>query len=272
MTPIIEIEGGTVNRVTLDERTGIIRKEFALGNGVEVSIAKRLVSEWESMRKIKQTPVAKGILDSVIFMSYVDGEKHLDQAIDSYPVGTAARIYQQAGQSLADIHNVIHMNASRYHKAHEVKYYDLIRRNEDNLKTVGVSSLALYESLRDSYDKKEIDKQGLAWTHGDYWLNNLIGKRINGHFQLNAIIDWELAGLGSPYEDFAIVKMSIEDQHEQATQSFWKGYGAKPKPELQRHFAIVKTLEWMVSDEEGISEKFETDFYKPKIAQIRNVL
>lgn len=272
MTSLINLDGGTVNHIRFDKENGIVYKEFVTGNGVEKQTAHRLTAEWWSMKLMDIAPAAKGMHQAAILMSFIDGEKHLDDDIRGYPECVSASIYRQSGETLKKIHNVVHVKAKEYHFHHQLKCADLLLRVSPLLQEKGIDAAAVYQSLQKSYHAQEIDRLGLVWTHGDYWLNNFIGKRVNGTFRLNGVIDWELAGLGSPYEDFALVKMSIEDQHEGASEDFWKGYGMKPIPDLQRHFSIVKTMEWMITDGSETNGNYDTPFYQKKLQMIRESL
>lgn len=272
MSSSIELRGGTLNHIFLNPNKEIVKKEFSYGNGIETSISKRLVSEYWSMKLMDISPVFHGTDSASIFMSYIDGEKELDHAIYNYPESVADMVYRQAGEMLRRIHTVIHADSSYYHLEHRKKINNAIIRSQDILHRKGVNPITLRTSLFNSYSEKEIERTGLVWTHGDYWLNNLIGRRMNNHFRLEGIIDWESAGLGSPYEDFAIVKMSIEDEHEGSSGPFWKGYGYKPIPDLQRHYSILKTLEWMIADGPETNGNYDTPFYRKKLEMIRNSL
>jgi aminoglycoside phosphotransferase (APT) family kinase protein len=122
------------------------------------------------------------------------------------------------------------------------------------------------------YEKKEIEKHGQVWTHGDYWLSNYVGKRVGDNFELEAVIDWETAKLTTPYEDFATVLMSIEQTHPNSSAFFWHGYGIKPIHTLQQHFAVLKTLEWMRADKEAQEDQFTSPFYATKIQMLKRLL
>lgn len=266
----VEISGGgTTNHIYLAGNEHV-KKDFVFGNGVNKSIAQRLVSEYWSMKLVDISPQFAGVEGQSLFMSYIDGENQLDKAIISYPESASFLIYKLAGESLKKIHEVIRIKSGNYHKRHLKKCLESVSAAQGILLSKGINALSVYESLFHSYSEKEIDKLGLVWTHGDYWLNNLIGRRENGSFRLSGIIDWELAGLGSPYEDFAIVKMSIEDVHPESSSPFWDGYGHKPASDLQRHFAILKTLEWMNAEPED--NDLDSPFYLRKLQMIREAI
>ncbi len=266
-----ECEGGTVN--SLFRVNGTVIKQFNNGNGVAIPKSQRLASEHYSMKNIDVAPKFKGYVGQGLAMSYVDGEYQLDDAIDTFPERLRSEINQDAGETLSQIHRYMHAPLPvNYHKLHFQRIYSFLERTQPYLQTLGIDTLCLLEGLTESYNYKEIEQRGVNWTHGDYWLANYIGKRSNGNFQLQSVIDWETAKQTTPYEDFAVVRMSIEQAHPESREPFWKGYGVEPLRELQNHYAALKTLEWMQSDEEGIQSDFSTTFYQPKIDLLRTLL
>ncbi len=266
-----ELEGGTVN--SLFRTNGTITKHFNTGNGIGTPPEQRRRAEYISMKKIGVAPEFRGFTTGGIAMSYVEGEKYLDSEIDSYPEAVRMHIYRQAGETLAHIHQQLRYPVvPGFHDAHMQRIFKLVHKADSYLRDLKIEPFALLEGLTETYKQDEIEKRGLSWIHGDYWLSNYIGRRVNEHFELSSVIDWETAHVASPYEDFAVVLMSVEHAHPESSTPFWSSYGISPDTSVQKHFAVLKTLEWMPSDEEGQETRFTTPFYQPKIEMIRSIL
>lgn len=266
-----ELEGGTVN--SLFRTNGTIIKQFNNRNGINTPATQRMRAEHISMSNIDVAPAFRGFSPQGIAMTYVDGEKYLDQEIDSYPEAVRMSIYKQAGETLAHIHKQLpYPIVPGFHDAHMQRIFKLVHEADPYLRNLNIEPFKLLEGLTETYQQEEIEKRGMSWVHGDYWLSNYIGRRVNEHFELASVIDWETAHVASPYEDFAIVLMSIEHAHPESSLPFWSGYGTHPVQSMQKHFAVLKTLEWMPSDEEGQKTHFTTPFYQPKIEMVRSIL
>ncbi len=266
-----ELEGGTVN--SLFRTNGSITKVFNNRNGINMPSERRRRAEYYSMRNIDVAPKFRGFTSEGITMSYVEGEKYLDGEIDTYPEGVRMGIYKQAGETLAHIHQQLRYPVvPGFHDAHMQRIFKLVHEADPYLRNLSIEPFKLLEALSETYKKDEIERRGLSWIHGDYWLSNYIGRRVNEHFELSSVIDWETAHVASPYEDFAIVLMSVEHAHPESSSPFWSGYGMRPEQSMQKHFAVLKTLEWMPSDEEGQEMHFTSSFYQPKIEMIRSIL
>jgi len=266
-----EIVGGTVNDIRIDYINGVVSKTFRMGNGMSQDTLVRREAEKTAFRKLGFAPNLLGEDTENIYMSYIDGEKELDTAVRGYPLPVQQKIFRISGNFLADIHNKEHHKVPvDYHAQHMERVYDLLERTQHRLPAHGLDPLAVCDFLQRSYNLQEIDRAGFRFVHGDYWLNNLIGQRVNGSYRLNGIIDWELAGVNTPYEDFAVVKMSIEDAHQDSSKPFWKGYEIEPDRLLQVHYATVKTLDWISGEDP--SDTLRTPFYQSKFDMIRENL
>lgn len=268
---MIELKGGTLNPIFFHEEKGVVTKGYETGNGVVRDPHTRRLSEIISLKTIRFAPSYLGQTEATIFMSFVNGEKSLDEAVHIFPEPLRYAIFQTAGETLKEIHRT-HQKAvpHSYHEAHTRYFCDLVNATKERLNLVGIPFSDLLSFLLQSYDPEEVNKRGIVWTHGDYWLNNLIGEEHAHKFTLNGVIDWELAGYASPYKDFSLVKMSIEDVHEGSSAPFWQGYGSQPQKKLQTHFAIMKTLEWIAGEPK--ENPLNSSFYEQKFKMIRRAL
>ncbi|OGG15727.1 hypothetical protein A3D77_01740 [Candidatus Gottesmanbacteria bacterium RIFCSPHIGHO2_02_FULL_39_11] len=269
----IEVLKGTTNTVEHNKETGKVKKTFYEGNGIGRPLFNRVIAEAQSMKMIQLTPELFDFTDRTITMSYLEGEKQIDNFVDQYPECLQQSVYTEAGKALRVFHNSIRRKLPEsYHDSHAWKTYQFLGKNSEALTRHGINPITFLSFLEDSYCEEEVEKSGLTWTHGDYWLNNLIGKQNGTKFDPTGVIDWELAGMGSPYEDFAVVRVSIEDTHPNSSESFWKGYADKPSKRLIQHFAFVKVLDWMIHDDPALNGDYSSDFYQNIFAKIKEIL
>lgn len=269
MSGLSELGGGTVNTVTLDTNTGIVSKSFNNGNGIARSPKHRLQAEIYSLKKIPVAPNFLGCNSTTVHMQHLIGENNLDVVTQNKSESARNNIYRTAGISLAKIHScnrqVCHEGQVGIHKSMAVN--NIIKVN-GRLAEKGISTLQVIDYLNGGERRAEgcAKKTGLAWTYGDYWLNNLIGEISRGGFKLNGVIDWELAQVDTPFVDYAVAYLSIERMYPESSKPFWKGYGFTPDEKTKKYFAVMKTLQWIAADPQG---DLNSDFYKDKIDFIK---
>ena len=205
-------------------------------------------------------------------MTLLDGENHLDAIVDDELESIRVQIYRTAGKSLSVIHrhfqepatsDVINVHLASAHK----NLQDISARLCDkNIPTIDVIEYLQNNKVRVNH---EIIRRGLTWTHGDFWLNNLIGRIRGKNFKLTGVIDWELSRIDTPYVDFAIVQMSLEIPHQESSKHFWKGYGSVPDIRTQNYFSVLKTIDWIAADP---SSDLESDFYTQKLNFLKRMV
>ena len=262
-----KLTGGHINRVFLLPGNTVV-KWFG-DKGLSRSSRERFVAEWWALKYVDLAPALRWVGNKALYMSFIDGEKSLDDHVDDMPEETQQQIFAKAGELLLCIHKKICLPAGDYHSYHRNRFVRLLRRACRVLCEVGFNPLEVYRYLVRSYDREEIQRYGLVLRHGDYWLNNLVG-RVNGRrFEIAGVIDWELSGMGSPYEDFALVQMSMERAHGEVSESFWQGYTLRPDRALQTHFSVVKIIDWLVSEE---GRDFTSPFYQDKLQLIKQTI
>ena len=263
------LQGDTVNSVSLNHYSGIVTKSFRSGNGIHRLASDRLVAEITSLQRIPIAPTFVGSSDSQVHMKMLSGENHLDAIVDHEPEQVRAQIYQTAGKSLSTIHQHFRQKATG-----DVVAGHLVTANK-NLQAIAsklclkdIPTLDAINYLQGNLSRstQEVAKIGLTWTHGDFWLNNLIGQIRDKKFSLTGVIDWELAKVDTPYADFAIVQMSLEVPHPDSSKHFWHGYGQHPDKKTKNYFSVMKLFEWIAADPEG---NLDSEFYQPKIDFLR---
>jgi len=267
----IELKGGTTNRLFLDPQSNRVLKEFVGGNGMVQSFQKRRAAEEWSMKNVPIAPEYRGSDQTHVAMSFVDGERDIDGQVDQLSESLQHQVYFESGKALASIHDTVKFALpKKYHLQHLAEVVRLIQATKKVLAQNGVNTLDLIDFMKASYDRNLVEKSGLVWTHGDYWLRNVIGTLGNNLFTLSSVIDWETAWMNSPYDDFAIVEMSVERAHGEPAQVFWDGYGKTPDRHLQRHYSIAKTMEWITGEDENVD--FSSDFYQTKFNMMKETL
>lgn len=261
--------GGTVNQVFFDHSTGVVTKSFRTGNGISIHAGQRLTAEVFALSSIPIAPVFLGRNCTSVYMSHLDGEKHLDSAVAVESESTRVNVYQTAGATLSQIHNCCRQPIP---SGHFLGHLSAAVKNLDaaapRLSQYGINTLDVIDYLHNHHARvtQEVNRHGLTWTHGDFWLNNLIGQLKNGVFRLNGVIDWELGKVDTPYVDFAIALLSVEMPHPESSQHLWKSYGLTPDVRTKNFFAVMKVLDWVAADPHS---GLESDFYQPKIDFIR---
>lgn len=252
----------------LQNSDGTIVKFFR-DEGVTSRLASvRQQMESSALRGLPFTPQLLSEKEHEIKMTGLAGERDLDVKVDEMPERLQYSVFRSAGALLRFIHD--------YQKTEmPVCYVDrlvndcLLRTNKIGgiLRSVSIDPKTLSEYFIRECNRDEIERMGLGITHGDYWLNNIIG-RMNSKFEPSGIIDWEMGGIGSPYNDFAVVSFSIEDAHPFSRKSFWDGYGLNPNLGVKNYFCIRQIVIWLSEDGEPC---LESDFYRNKIKMLRSI-
>ncbi len=224
--------------------------------------------ESSALRGLPFTPQLLSEKEHEIKMTGLAGERDLDVKVDEMTERLQFSVFRSAGALLRFVHD--------YQKTvMPVCYVDrlvndcLLRTNkiEGILRSVSINPKTLSEYFTRECNRDEIERMGLGIIHGDYWLNNIIG-RVNSKFELSGIIDWEMGGTGSPYNDFAVVAFSIEDTHPFSRRSFWEGYGLNPNPGVKNYFCIRQIVIWLSEDGDP---HLESDFYRNKIQMLKSI-
>ena len=260
---------GYTNRLLLNP-DGTITKLFE-DNGVTKRSSKvRQDMESFALKNIAFSPHLLKEVPHAITMTRLEGETGMDGFLPQLPEATQFSIFESAGRALRFVHQ-------EYQTQNSVELYlnrlvnDCMCRVplvENGLLRNDIDPNDLQNYLSRSVDINEIKRCGITVIHGDYWLNNIIGK-INSKFCLTGIIDWEMGGTGSPYQDFALVALSMEQLHPVSREAFWRGYGLIPDEDMKQYFSIRQILIWMSED---LQADFSSEFYKDKLELIRKTL
>lgn len=259
--------GGTVNSVRYHSDLGLVEKGYQNGNGITSPQDLRKRAESYSLKNIPIAPEFVGDGDGVgIIMRMLEGESQLDLCVKNISEGKRDAVWHEAGNALRVIHD--QFKSDLYPPFNKDV---LLKSSSGKLQKIsaglirnGVNTIEIVEYLERNFERvsREVKKTGTVWTHGDYWLNNLLGSFSGSDFKVSGVIDWELASTNSPYVDFAVAYMSIIRQHPGSEKEFWKGYGRKPDFATVQYFSILKMIEWMYSDDSDYSSSFYSDKFK----------
>jgi aminoglycoside phosphotransferase (APT) family kinase protein len=164
--------------------------------------------------------------DNKLFMQYIKGET-LESIVtkSTYPYYS-----QKAGEILSQIHQPVKMP------------FHLFQRNIE--RQIIADRKILAPLLEKEYinpqcyiDWDEVEKFGLSYVHRDFHFGNIIQSKERFY-----VIDWESAGYGSPYEDFASIEFWLFRIYGEEP-NFFAGYGRTPKDSVIRSFVKMKLLQ-----------------------------
>lgn len=260
---------GYTNRLS-ENSDGTITKFFRDEGVTSRPAHQRQLAELHALGTFPLSPDLIDIKNGAVTMTTVAGERELDSLIDQLPASLQASIFSAVGVTLALIHN-------QYRQPITEKYLqgmvaDSILRVEQItgvLESLSISPVHLQKYFQDPPKVQEIKRAGLAVTHGDYWLNNIIGQIHGQKFNVSGIIDWEMSQIASPYCDLASVELSVLAYHPLANGQFWKGYCLIPQPEVLRYFCLRQIVTWISEDQRP---NFNSSFYKGKIDLLKKTI
>lgn len=223
-----ELTGGFNNQVLL--RNGIVEKHFSTDHSIGQDSLSRLRRERMALTRFGGTiaPHFLGQEGGVMKQEYIHGES-AEKLIAN---GEAPRVFEDAGRLLRQIHAPVNRHPQYLQEA----FFHRIA------KTIPTAQPILDEEHLDvqfDIDWNQVYALGTTRVHRDFWFVNVIQ---NGGPPV--AIDWEFAGVGSPYEDFAVVDFSVFGPHG-GRDHFWRGYGSQPDQQTTDQFVKAKCLEWL---------------------------
>lgn len=139
------------------------------------------------------------------------------------------------GQILRQIHTPVKRSSDYLKNDFEKALPKLIKNASKILELIGISDI--------SFDIKweKVFALGTTRVHRDFRFNNIIKTRT-AEGQRYRVIDWEGAGIGSPYEDFGQTYISEFYEHPERQEAFWRGYGFIPDQETLIEYARFAAL------------------------------
>lgn len=251
---MIELEGGAINNVYLNDQGNVI-KHF---NGRNASFDLSAVGKAPEHRQRREiialrhfsphlAPSLLGVSEDHIVQEYVHGTD-----LESRARG-GEDIFEEAGTILRRIHTPVKRHPSYLKDS----FFSMVDRTYPKAKPILDK-----EGISPDFDIDwgVIENEGTTRLHGDYWLGNVIK---NGHG--SRVIDWEFAGIGSPYEDFAIVELWIMREF-QNPKHFWNGYGKMPDQHTIEQYLKLKCIEFLATTTvDAYNREKPDDFYHNKV-------
>jgi len=251
-----ELTGGFINRVSQDD--GTVRKIFTHDELVGIPNIRRKRNETAALSFFDGS-IAPKLLEegeTYIIQEFIPGELYERRA------KRGDDVFDEAGKLLAKIHKPYSGNLPILEKYYKKKFEKAVLTAHDILIQENISIIF-------DPDWQEVRTCGITCLHKDFWLGNIIG---NGDNNPKAI-DWEFAGVGSPYEDFAIVDLWIIREFNAAAHKFWEGYGMIPDSRTVSAFLKLKCIEFLATTTAQAYNKEDADgFYHNKIFILRNLL
>ncbi|MEK7497841.1 MAG: aminoglycoside phosphotransferase family protein [Patescibacteria group bacterium] len=249
----IELSGGFINHVYRED--GTVEKVYDHDEMVGVSSIRRLRNEAKALKFFGGglAPKLIEIGPGFIIQEFINGETYEVRA------RRGENIFFEVGQILRQIHKPVRFREEVLKTYYERRINKVLSATCEMLDFVCLVP-------RISLCWQEVFSLGATCLHRDYWLGNIVGNEGKPK-----VIDWEFAGVGSPYEDFAIVDLWIIREFKNS-QLFWQGYGLDPDRDTLNAFLGLKCLEFLATTSVS-SYKLESDdgFYHNKVNILKNI-
>lgn len=253
-----KLEGGFINQVFRED--GVVAKEFGGEELVRKSSESRL-------RRERHALVRFGGILAPRFLGFDDKGRLLQEfLIGGILEGRAAENdYVDSGALLSSIHVPVASSFDYVRVALE-KTWDKSRKS--------AAEILEYEGLdiTVTVDWEKAAIIGVTRVHRDFWFGNII--RTNDGVRA---IDWEFAGIGSPYEDLAIVELWIFREYEKALPEcrewFTKGYGKEFDQTTVVEFLKAKCVEFLATT--SLADYLNEDdggFYHNKVKLLKEMI
>jgi hypothetical protein len=257
------LTGGYINRVYKDD--GIVRKEFTGDDLVGKSATSRLAREKSALSKFGGgiAPAFLGISgENALLQEYLPG-RVLEEVIRDDGEGNC---FAMAGRLLREIHEPVREKQAHFRDIFEQRLERNHARAEGLLKREGIN-------VSIEFDWQKVFKLGITRVHRDFWMGNVM-QGLDGNLR---VFDWEFSGIGSPYEDFAIVDLWVirefGGEFVNCTHDFWAGYGYVPDQGAIDGFLVARLVEFLATTTISQYDLEDRDgFYHNKIEVLKELL
>lgn len=260
------LEGGLINDITAQEN--VVHKEYSNNSLLSMPFEQRLRREKWALNRFGGA-IAPRIFEAngkYINMERIDAQP-MNEPLKTGEHNVSETLYL-AGNRLREIHQPIHGNIIQYQNSFLKKAGKYLEKSSPVYRSVGIEPEEVYDYIYTHSSPAQIKDYGTTVVHRDYWMNNTLYK--NG--QLKSVIDWELSGIGSPYEDFAIVDLWVTRIHGHA-DSFWAGYGKTPNQETTNAFLLAKISDFLSNTTpEALEDKEASWFYWDNIRVAKEII
>lgn len=260
MSKLERLEGGFINEVY--KKDGVVLKHFSGDELVGKPAHLRARREKHSLVKFggHLAPKLLGFDNKdELFQEFVQGE-----LVENILEEIEYQVFVQAGEVLRKIHTPVNRNP-------EYLREDFESMLAVNYQTAKPLLAAEQVDIEICVDWPEVYRWGTTRVHRDFWLGNLIDTRDG-----LKVVDWEFSGIGSPYEDFAMVDLWIirdnETRFPDVSRKFWQGYGVQPNQDIIKEFLKTRCIEFLSTTSINDYKKEPSGgFYHNKIALLRSL-
>lgn len=269
-----KLEGGFINDPRRDGSSVI--KTYGGEELVHISSGERQRREELALKNFGEAGIAPRLYESdrthqTITMEYVPSVPLLDDYVRRDHVNRNG-ILKGAGDILRQVHRQVDWDIDDYLSHYFIKSANATNKAYKILEYAGLKPTEVFKSITSAINPDEVQRHGITYTHGDPWLNNFLYN--DKQDRVLGMVDWEAAGEGSPFEDFAIVYLWIEKEHGNI-DAFWDGYGSRPERNTLYGFVIAKCIEFIARTDLNSFMKEQKDgggYYTNKIEVIKETL
>lgn len=268
------LSGGFVNKVIGDER--FVTKKYEGEEMVGRSRWERYQRERLALSRFARdcrVPVPAIVCadsgNMHLTMSRMSGEI-MDETLRICDIQKRLEILRSGGEVLRAIHSPVNAAINNFREKVESAFEFRLGKVEESLGLVGLKPGELHRKVNGLIDWSIVERAGLCRVHRDYWFNNLLFEDT----EVSGVIDWEFAGIGSPYEDFAVVDLWTVREYCDG-ESFWEGYGQLPDQKTIEGFLAMRCVEFLATGEYASVQQEvcnKDGFYFNKLVTIRELL
>lgn len=275
----LALESGFINGVyaSLGKDGATVTKHFIHDELAGTPASQRLRREHVALQRHSRLGMAPRPLEvdekiNHIVMEYIPSSFHLDDHIHTVTGEERETILHQAGSLLQEVHVSVNHNTEAYLTQYAHKTFRALQKTGTLLLEEDIDILRVFDTINTTLRSEEAREKGVTHVHRDPWLNNFL---YSGDDQkIVGLIDWEFAGIGSPYEDFAVVDLWITREHGN-TDVLWEGYGNIPDRKTLLGFVMAKAIQLLANTnpEAYRQEKQQGGgFYTNKITVMKDIL
>ncbi len=263
MPDIERLGGGFVNEVY--RLNGQVFKYFPNDGLVRQSGEERARREKFALERFggDLAPTLMGFDRRVLIEEFLEG-----QLLENSVRRLGLRAFEETGEVLRRIHSPVRRDFSYTRDEFES------RVDKD---TTNAGAILSHEGVASkiNIDWNKVSELGTTRVHRDFWFGNIIvgNNHSNNHMR---VIDWEFSGIGSPYEDFAIVDLWVLREYQRnypgCDESFWKGYDFHPDGEAIKEFLKARCISFLATTTlDAYMRENDDGFYHNKVQVLKEL-
>jgi len=239
----IRLAGGFINDVCLvsevDRR--VVEKIYAGDEKIGKERGERMRREALALRCFYPRGIAPQLFfkdNNFLWQEFVEGNNLEEVLCNLNDDKQKTKLFLKLGEVLRNIHTPVRRSPLYLQEDLEKKWQTALEEVKEG-KHFDISRVTLRE-----IDWDEVFRRGTTRVHRDFWPGNVI-ITVGGKIK---VIDWELAGIGSPYEDFAILELWTFPGHsDEVISAFWTGYREWPNKEVTLAFLQRRLIQFLAT-------------------------